>query len=237
MHGSTSGSASGNRFLRALPRPVTERIAAQLRSVRLQRGTVLIHAGDIPSDLYFPDSGLVSLVKVMRDGRTAEIGAIGMEGMVGVASLIGINHSTFETIVQMDGTGWSLKSAVLRAEVEADAALKALVLRYADYLINRLAQTAACNRLHTLRQRCCRWLLTAQDNALEPTFSLTHDFLAMMMGVNRPSLSLAIASLQHRRLIEYRRAWLTIRDRRGLESRACECYQTLREESERVYRV
>ena len=103
--------------------------------------------------------------------------------------------------------------------------------------MNQLAQTAACNRLHSLRQRCCRWLLIAHDNAGEPTFTLTHEFLALMMGVNRPTLTQTVAGLRRGGLIQYARAAVTIRDRRGLESGSCECYESLRAECERVYRA
>jgi len=226
---------SSNHFLQALPRGVAARLAEELKPVPLARGTVLVHAGALAGHLYFPDRGLISLVKIMDDGRTAEVGCVGMEGMIGVPALLGMDQSAFETVVQLDGTGRSLKTSVLRAEMEASPALKELVLRYMYYTINHLAQTAACNRLHSLRQRCCRWLLTAHDNAREPAFSLTHEFLALMMGVNRPSLSLAVAMLQRRGMIRYKRASLAILDRRGLESGSCECYATMREQCEMVY--
>jgi CRP-like cAMP-binding protein len=228
-------ATTGNRFLAALPPDVSKRIAPQLEPLPLQRGTVLAHTGALSGSLYFPDRGLVSLVKIMADGRTAEVGAIGCEGMVGVSALLGMEQAAFETIVQLDGAGRSIKTSALRAEMEQSPALKELVLRYMYYWVNQLAQTAACNRLHTLRQRCCRWLLTADDNAQGDTFTLTHEFLALMMGVNRPTLSLTVAALQRRGMIKYARASLTIRDRRGLEAGTCECYQALSQECDRVY--
>ncbi len=227
--------APTNRFLAALPEQVSRRLAAQLEPVALRRGIVLAHPGAVADYLYFPDRGLVSLVKVMRDGRTAEVGAIGAEGMIGVAALLGLEKTAFETIVQVEGSGRRLKTPLLRPEMEHNPALKELVLRYMYYSANRLAQTAACNRLHTLRQRCCRWLLTAHDNAQAPTFALTHEFLALMMGVNRPWLTLTVRALQRKGIIKYRRASITVRDRRALEEGSCECYETLRQECERVY--
>jgi CRP-like cAMP-binding protein len=226
---------AGNRFLLAVPPAAARRLNDQLEVIPLSRGTVLTHAGAFTGSLYFPDRGLVSLLKIMEDGRTAEVGCIGTEGMVGLAALLGMEQAAFESIVQLDGSARSIATSVLRAEMEKSPALKELVLRYQYYSINRLAQTAACNRLHTLRERCCRWLLVAHDSAKAPAFTLTHEFLALMMGVNRPSLSLAVAALQKRGFIEYRRASLTILDRAGLEQGACECYWTLRKECDRVY--
>jgi CRP-like cAMP-binding protein len=226
----------GNRFLLALPADVSERLAGKLEPAPLPRGTVLAHTGAVAEKLYFPDRGLVSLVKVMNDGRTAEVGCIGSDGMVGVAALLGMEQAAFETIVQLEGEARTIKTSVLRAEMEKSSALKELVLRYMYYSQNRLAQTAACNRLHTLRQRCCRWLLIAHDNARAPSFTLTHEFLALMMGVNRPSLSLTVAALQRQKFIQYKRASLTILNREGLEKGVCECYWTLRKERDSVYR-
>jgi len=231
------GKDSGNRFLQALPHAVSQRLAKQLEPISLGRGSVITHAGAPAGDLCFPDRGLISLVKIMEDGRTAEVGFVGIEGVVGVSALLGLEQSAFEAIVQVGGSARCIKTSVLRAEMESSLALKELVLRYMYYAVNQLAQTAACNRLHSLRQRCCRWLLTAHDNVGEGTFTLTHEFLALMMGVNRPSLSLTVAMLRRRGLIQYTRASVTIRDRRGLESGSCECYWTLRQECERVYSV
>lgn len=233
----TSAEKRGNRFLSALPPEAVKRVAARLEPLPPPRGVVLAHAGAFLGKLYFPDQGLVSLVKIMDDGRTAEVGFVGVEGIVGVAALLGMEQAAFETIVQVAGSARTIETALLRAEMERSAALKEIVLRYMYYSMNQLAQTAACNRLHTLRQRCCRWLLTAHDNVGAPTFTLTHEFLALMMGVNRPALSLTLGILQRRRLIEYKRASLTILDRPGLEQGACECFAALRRECDRVYRA
>ena len=184
---------------------------------------------------YFPDRGLISLVKAMRDGRTVEVGAVGIDGMSGIDGLLGMEPSTFEAIVQIEGYARRIKVATLRAELEKSHDLKTLMLHYMSCRINQLAQTAACNRLHTLRQRCCRWLLVAEDNAGSP-FALTHEFLALLMGVNRPAVSLAIGALQRRGLIRNRRSLITVVNRRSLEHEACECYESLKRESERIRR-
>jgi CRP-like cAMP-binding protein len=197
---------------------------------------MIIHEPRRPLEyVYFPDRGLVSLVKAMRDGRTVEVGAIGVDGMTGIDGLLGMEPSIFETVVQIEGHGRRIKIAALRAELEKSHDLKSLMLHYMSYRINQLAQTAACNRLHTLRQRCCRWLLVAEDNASSP-FALTHEFLALLMGVNRPAVSLAIGALQRRGLIHNRRALITVINRQSLEREACECYETLKRESEGIRR-
>ncbi len=224
-----------NRFVAALPEPVSRSVAPQLEPMTFRRGLVLGRAGAPLDQLYFPDRGMVSLVKAMQDGRTVEVGAVGIEGVVGVASLLGMEETAFETIVQVEGSGWCLKAPILRSAMEHSPALKQLVLRYMYYTVNRLAQTAACNRLHTVRERCCRWLLTAHDSAHASTFTLTHEFLALMMGVNRPWLTLTVRGLQRQGIIAYQRASISIRDRRALEEGSCECYETLRQKCDKVY--
>jgi len=226
---------SGNRFLNAMPADVAARLADRAESTPMTRGAVLSEAGASTSEIYFPDRGLISLVKAMSDGRSTQVGYAGIEGLTGVSSLLGVAHSAFEAIVQIEGHATRLKTADIRAEMRLSPHLTDLVSRYMYFKMNQLAQTAACNRLHTLRQHCCRWLLISHENAGADQFTLTHEFLALMMGVNRPSLSLAIASLQRAGLIRYRRASITIVDRDGLEDGACECYRTLRGELDQVY--
>jgi len=227
--------AEGNRFLSALPEAAFRRIAPRLKPVTLRRGMTLADSGTVAQHIYFPDRGMISLVKTMHDGRTAEVGVVGMEGMAGVGTVLGMARSAFEAVVQVDGYGQRLDVSALQAEIDRSHALKALTLRYMAYRVAQLAQTAACNRLHTLRQRCCRWLLIADDNVQATTFTLTHEFLALMMGVNRPSVSLVAAGLQRKGLVQYRRAAITIIDRPALEEIACECYATLRQEADKVY--
>ena len=224
-----------NRLLMALPPAILARLSDHLEPIDLPRRLVLVETGVTPRYLHFPDNGLVSLVKVMGDGRTAEVGAVGPEGMVGVASLLGMPEPAIEGIVQIDGLGHRISAAALRAEMGESPELRDLALRYLHYRVDQLAQTAACNRLHTLRQRCCRWLLTAQDSVHKPTFLLTHEFLALMMGVNRPRLSTTLQGLQKTGFINYRYASVTIVDRAALENGTCECYRSLREEAEQIY--
>ncbi|MDE2165564.1 MAG: Crp/Fnr family transcriptional regulator [Alphaproteobacteria bacterium] len=227
--------AEGNRFIAAWPDVVFRRLAPRLKPVMLRHGMVLANGGPAVEHVYFPDRGMISLVKTMHDGRTVEVGIVGAEGMAGIGAVLGMRVSSLEAMVQVDGYGQRLETAALQAEIDKSHALKALTMRYLAYRVTQLAQTAACNRLHTLRQRCCRWLLTADDNVQATTFTLTHEFLALMMGVNRPSVSLVAAGLQRRGMIRYRRAAITIIDRPALERAACECYVSLKQEADRVY--
>lgn len=230
----SEGRAAANYLLTAFPRGVLRAITPQLEPITLRRGMTLHEPGAVTEYIYFPDRGLVSLVKAMRDGRTVEVGAVGIDGMTGIDRLLGLEPSTFETVVQIEGYGRRVKIDTLRAQLEKSHCLNALMLRYMSYRVTQLAQTAACNRLHTLRQRCCRWLLIAQDNVQAPTFALTHEFLALLMGVNRPAVSLALGSLQRRGLIRNRRAVITVVNRQNLEQESCECYESLKRDSERI---
>jgi CRP-like cAMP-binding protein len=221
--------------LTSFPPETLSRLSTKFEPVKLNRKMVLVEPGVTISDVYFPDYGIVSLVKVMRDGRTAEVGAVGPEGMIGVPALLGISQPDYEGVVQLDGVAHRIDKVALKAEMIQSQELRELILRYMEYRVSQLAQTSACNRLHTLTQRCYRWLLTARDSAQSETFTLTHEFLALRMGVSRPRLSLALQVVQQKGLILYRYATVTIADRRALEEGACECYWTLRAEAELVY--
>jgi CRP-like cAMP-binding protein len=224
-----------NRFLRSLPKEVARRLVKVSEQAPMTRGAIVVEAGAFPAHIYFPDRGLLSLVKPMSDGRTAEVGFVGVEGLSNVSALMGVPLSPFDVVVQLEGHAIRIATADLRREMEASPVLSKLVVRYLYFKMSQLAQTAACNRLHSLRQRCCRWLLLAHDNAREDEFTLTHEFLALMMGVNRPALTLTLSGLQKHGHVRYRRASLHIVDRASLEDGACECYATLRDDLDRVY--
>jgi CRP-like cAMP-binding protein len=184
---------------------------------------------------YFLTRGLVSLVKRMRDGRTVEIGAIGTEGVTGPDTLFGVHDALFECIVRVPGTALSIRSKLLRQEVGRSEATRMLMARFVQAIIGQIAQTAACNRLHAMEQRCCRWLLTAHDSACSNTFSVTHEFLATLLGVQRAGVTLRLNALQDRALIRCGRGRVTIVNRSGLESEACECYGTIRTQQRRIF--
>ncbi len=224
-----------NLVLLSLPQATLKRIRPALELRETKRGEIIQRA-DAPFEFVsFMNGGLVSLVKDMRDGRTVEVGTVGIEGIVAPCALLGLNRSVVDAIVKIPGTILRLKHDVLRNEIERDNALRTLVSRYARFSIIQLVQIAACNRLHHIDERCCRWLLTAQDNAGSDTFPLTQEFLAMMLGVQRGGVTEVAHALQENGLITYRRGTVTIRNRMKLEGMACECYGSLRESRAAIF--
>ena len=213
-----------NRLLNSLPEATLQRLVPHLSSVTLLGGMTIDHVDGPITRMYFINTGLVSLVKVMHDGRTVEVGAVGAEGVTDPTALFGIDSAIVESMVQIPGKALCIDREVLIAEMANDPELARAMQRYTRFAIGQLAQTAACNRLHTLEERCCRWILTGRDNVEDETFTLTHEFLGMMLGAPRSSVSLTAKVLQKAGLIDYARGSLTVVDRGGLEQTACECY-------------
>jgi CRP-like cAMP-binding protein len=220
----------GNRLLASLPGEVFTALQNQLDWVVLKQGRVIDRARSPVRHLYFVDQGLVSLVKTMQDGRTVEIGAIGIEGLTGWNTLFGMEQAIVDSVVQIPGSAFRINQAALRQQMAKHQALRDLLMRYAQFGIADLSQSAACNRLHSIEERCCRWLLVAQDSARSDAFPLTHEFLAMMLGVHRTTVSLIASALQRAGMIRYRRGRLSITGRAGIEGMACECYSATRRE-------
>jgi CRP-like cAMP-binding protein len=216
-----------NRLLRALPPAVLRRVQAHLEPVDLARGHVIARSDKPAGDVYFINRGMVSLIKTMADGRTAEISVIGIEGMADFSALFGFDTAILDTVVQIPGAGLRISRRALHAEMSHSPALREVLLRYLQWSIGQLAQTAACNRLHGLEERCCRWLLAAHDSARADDFVLTHEFLALILGVQRAGVTLTAGMLRKAGFIEYTRGRITIHDRPGLEATACECYALL----------
>lgn len=237
MIGSFEPEAIRNRILLALPPATLDRIRPELEPIRLTRGKVIDHVDRPIEYLYFVNRGFVSVVKTMLDGRTVEIGGVGIEGITDPYALLGIPTAVLETIVQIPGSAFRVKRGVLKNELERDRALRDILLRYTRFAFGQLAQTAACNGLHSLEERCCRWLLAAHDSAFSDTFPLTHEFLAMMLGVQRSSVSIAARLLMQAGLIEYVRGKMHIADRTGLEEAACECYATSQRELDKLFEL
>ena len=173
----------------------------------------------------------------MRDGRSVEIGAIGIDGITDPYALFGIDEAVVETMVQIPGTAFRIKRDVLIYQFQTDTALHEIIQKYRRLNLSQIVQTAACNRLHTLEERCCRWLLIAHDSALSDSFPMTHEFLAIMLGTQRSGVSLAAKALQNKKLISYSRGRMTISNRSGLEKEACECYASIRAERDRLFGV
>jgi CRP-like cAMP-binding protein len=190
---------------------------------------VLHEAGGRLEFAYFLNRGLISLVVVMKDGRTAEAGIVGNEGFTGTQSIVGLRKGPLRGVVQITGDGFRIKVGALQDVLELTPHFRMMLNRYAAIRGMQIAQTAACNRLHEIRQRLARWLLMTQDRVDTGTLPITHDFLATMLGTDRPSVSLAAGVLQKERLIEYTRGAVKIVNRKKLEDSACECYRVIRQ--------
>jgi CRP-like cAMP-binding protein len=224
-----------NRLLLALPPATLERLDPALHWVELKTGLPIDHVGSAIDNIYFVNAGFVSLVKTMQDGRMVEVGGVGIEGLTDPWSLFGTNAGMFETMVQIPGSAFRIRRDVLMREMKSDQALCELIEAAMNLAIRQLAQTSACNRLHSLGERCCRWLLVARSNVLSDTFPLTHDHLAAMVGAPRSSVSVVAHELKGAGAIDYQRGQVTVLSRRALEARACECYDATRQEIERLY--
>jgi CRP-like cAMP-binding protein len=178
---------------------------------------------------YFPNRGLISLVVVMKDGKTAEAGIVGNEGFTGTPAAVGLNWSTLQAVVQITGEGFRVGVGALHDTLESASHLRLMLTRYAVIHGMQVAQTAACNRLHNVEQRLARWLLMTQDRVDSGSLPITHDFLATMLGTDRPTVSLAASVLQRKEIIEYTRGAVKIVNRKKLEDSACECYGVIRQ--------
>jgi CRP-like cAMP-binding protein len=224
-----------NRMLLSLPQATVRRLLPAFEWVETRRGDVIDHVTGPVRHLYFINRGMVSLVKAMHDGRTVEVGVVGPEGITDCNALFVSDRAVLDAMVQIPGSAVRISLPAMREIMTADAALQRMMARYSGFAIGQLAQTAACNRLHSLEERCCRWLLTAEDAALSCTFPLTQEFFAMMLGVQRSGVSLTAARLRNNGVVSYLRGKVTILDRAALEESACECYAERRSEIDRLF--
>jgi CRP-like cAMP-binding protein len=220
---------SENRLLQSLPPDEYARIAPHLHAVTMIAKQVFHKQGQPILDVYFPGGGACSLIKVMLDGNVAEIATVGNEGMLGAGVFFGDDLSTGEAIVQVsDGEAHTMPVELFIIEMARHGAFYDRIVRYSQAFTTQIMQTTVCNGLHSAEQRCCRWLLMTHDRVKQAEFGLTHEFLAVMLGVRRPTVTLIAAKLQEAGLISYRRGHITIVDRPGLEKTACECYETVK---------
>ena len=223
----------GNRLLGSLPAEAFARLSAYLETVSLEPRQILFEAGEPIEQVYFPHAGIVCLMVTTADG-TAESAAIGAEGFVGFESVLGGDRAANRALVQVAGSASKVSIARLRAAIAESPSLRELLLRYVRFFLIQSLQSAACNSLHTVDERCAKWLLVAHDRADSDSFNLTHEFLAEMLGVHRPSLTIVARTLQRAGLIRYSRGVMTITDRQGLEEAACECYGVVRRALEEI---
>lgn len=227
---------TGNRLLDRLPRGEYEPLMAAARVVELRRGRVVYEQGEALPDVYFPTSGVVSVVIRMEEGNQVEAATIGNEGMIGMAAVLGLDFNPFTVIAQVPGEAYRIPGGAIEAAVDSGGVLAQLVPRYAAYRLAQACQTIACNAVHSVEERMCRWLLMAHDRAGRDEFLMTHEFLAEMLGIRRQSVTVTAGILQRAGLITYRRGAIDVEDRPGLEEASCECYAVSRALYDRLVR-
>ena len=223
-----------NRVLAALPGAVYERLVPELQPVQLSLKQILYQPNGAMPHVYFPLSAVTSLIVSMQDGQAAEVATVGNEGMVGLPVFLGAQTFSGQAFTQLPGEALRMPSAVFKEEVSRDGSLHEVLRRYTQALFMQVAQSAACNRLHSIGQRCARWLLMAQDRAGAEQFPLTQEFLAQMLGVRRASVSEVTSRLQRQQLLRYSRGIITVVNRAGLEGVACACYAIIKREYDRL---
>ena len=216
-----------NHLLAALPPEILSALVPKLAAVDLPQRQIL-HAAEAPIEaIYFPEDGMVSLVAGLEEGGQGEVGVIGREGMVGLPLVMGVEDAFIEAMVQLPGTALSMAAGAFRRELDESAPLKALLLRYNEAVHAQVSQTAACNGRHALEPRLARWLLMAHDRFDGDELPLTQEFLALMLGVQRPSVTITAGLLQRAGLLRYANGLITVLDRAGLEAASCECYRVV----------
>jgi CRP-like cAMP-binding protein len=225
-----------NLLLAALPRDERLRIEPHLSSVPLKLGDVVYEAGDRLSHLYLPTTAIISMLYVMENGASAEIAVVGRDGLLGVALFMGGETMPNRAVVQSAGLALRLSSDVVKEEFSRGGAIQRLFLRYTQSLITQMAQTAVCNRHHSLSQQFCRWLLLSLDRLETNDIRMTQELIANMLGVRRTSVTETTQKLQDEGAIRYTRGNIKVVDRSALEARVCECYKVVKHESERLFR-
>ena len=223
-----------NALLEWMPSPEWERMSTWLEEVDLPLGQVLYESGSKLSHVYFPTTAIVSLLYVLEDGASAEIAVVGHEGIVGIALFMGGETTPSRAVVQSAGKGFRLRAQVIKDEFNRSGPVMHLLLRYTQALITQMAQTAVCNRHHSLDQQLCRWLLLSLDRLSGNELVMTQELIANMLGVRREGVTEAALRLQKLGFIRYARGHITVLDRPGLEARVCECYAVVKTEYDRL---
>jgi len=224
-----AGKPVRNKLLLAIPDQEFRKIRSRLQFIELPHHLTLHQPHQSVRFAHFPNAGLISLVVELKDGRTVEAGLLGNEGASGMPAVLGLSRSPLREIVQIEGDAFRVRVNTLRELLPSTPVLQATLNRYAAGLAMQVAQTAACNRLHKIEERLSRWLLIAQDRLDSGIVPITHDFLATMLGTDRPSVTVAAGILQREGIIEYTRGSVRILNRKHLESFACECYALIKQ--------
>lgn len=233
--GSAKQSPKQNRLLAALSAADYERLLPDLELVPLPLAWAVYEAGGQLGYVYFPTTAIISLLYVMEDGSSAEIAVTGNDGLVGISLFMGGESTPSRAVVQSAGYGYRLRASVLKKEFAQGGELQHLALRYTQALITQMAQTAVCNRHHTVEQQLCRWLLLSLDRLPSNQLSMTQELIANMLGVRREGVTEAAGHLQSAGIIAYSRGKITVLDRPKLEKRVCECYAVVKREHDRLF--
>jgi CRP-like cAMP-binding protein len=223
-----------NHLLAALPDAEWQRWVPQLERVEMPLGQVLYESGGTLSHVYFPTTAIVSLLYVMENGASAEIAVVGNEGIVGISLFMGGDSTSSRAVVQSAGQGYRLKAHIMKADFNRAGPVLHLLLRYTQALITQMAQTAVCNRHHSLDQQLCRWLLLSLDRLQGNELVMTQELIANMLGVRREGVTEGALKLQQAGLIRYARGHISVLDRIGLQKRSCECYAVVKKEYDRL---
>lgn len=228
---STKSPPIANRLLAALPKKDYQALQRHLEEVPLVFEEILYQPNVLISDVYFPNSGIVSLLAADNERATLEVGLVGKEGILGLAIFMGVNTSQNRAVVQGAGSAMRMKATALRQQCNDGGVLPRLLRRYSHSLLTQITQSAVCNQFHSVDARLARWLLMTHDRMGDDEFQLTQEFLSNMLGVRREGVSRAAGDLQKRKLILYRRGRLKVLDRAGLEAVSCGCYEIIKDES------
>ena len=223
-----------NYLLAGLPAEVQARLFDSLELIELPLGKVLYESGGAMRNVYFPTDSIISMLYVMENGASAEISVVGNEGLIGIALLMGGESTTSRAIVQSAGWGYRLSGALFRKEFDRHGDMLHLMLRYTQALITQMAQTAVCNRHHSVDQQLCRWLLLSLDRLSSNHLVMTQELIANMLGVRREGVTDAAGKLQKLGVIDYRRGHIQVLDRARLEELSCECYAVVKAETDRL---
>ena len=227
-------NALENHLLAVLPADDFSRVQSKLASVSFKLGDVLYESGDKMDYAFFPTSAIVSMLYIMENGRTAEIGVVGNDGLIGNALFMGDDTTTSRAIIQRAGNAFRMKAKDVKAEFALGGMFQKMLLRYTQGLMTQISQTAVCNRLHSVEQQLCRWLLLIHDRIDSNKLVMTHDLISNMLGVRREGVTLAAQKLAERELIKNIRGTISIIDRQGLEEAVCECYEVVNVEYNRL---
>jgi CRP-like cAMP-binding protein len=226
-----------NHLLAAAPGDVQRRLFPHLELLELPLGEVLYESGDVSRHVYFPTDSIVSLLYVMEDGASAEISVVGNEGVIGISVFMGGESTPSRAIVQSAGHAYRLPGQRLKDEFNRDADMRLLMLRYTQALITQMAQTAVCNRHHSIDQQLCRWILLSLDRLPSNQLGMTQELIANMLGVRREGVTHAAGKLQKLGVIEYHRGHISVLDRPKLEGLSCECYAVVKKETDRLVAI